>query len=51
MFEEEKKDKEENNERFEDLVGFFDLAFRVATRKGIDIGQFENKKDKKEDNA
>jgi len=51
MFEEEKKDKEKNNEDFEDLAGFFDLAFRVAIRKGIDIGQFENKENKKKNNA
>lgn len=47
MLKEEKKDKEKNNEDFENFAGFFDLAFRVAVRKGIDIGQFENKKDKK----
>jgi len=51
MFEKNKKDREKNSEEFEDLAGFFDLAFRVAVRKGIDIGQFENKKDKKGNNA
>lgn len=25
------------------FFGFFDLAFRIAIRKKIDIGQFENK--------
>jgi len=24
------------------LFGFFDLAFRIAIREGIDIGQFDN---------
>ncbi len=37
--------EEKKSEDFENLSGFFDLAFKVAMREGIDIGQFDNYQD------
>ena len=43
MYKEEVRTKEEKtNEVFENLAGFFDLAFRIAIREKIDIGQFDD---------
>jgi len=36
---------EKRSEDFENLSGFFELAFKVAMREGIDIGQFDNYQD------
>lgn len=34
--------EEKAEEAFENLAGFFDLAFRIAIREKIDIGQFDD---------
>lgn len=46
---EAKTKEEKTDEAFGNLAGFFDLAFRIAIREGIDIGQFENKNKEKYD--
>lgn len=35
------------NDTQNNLLGFFDLAFCIAIREGIDIGQFEDKYNEK----
>ncbi len=40
---------EKKNEDFENLSGFFDLAFRVALREGINIGQLDYYQNNKEE--
>jgi len=40
MSDKAKAKEEKADEAFENLAGFFDLAFRIAIREKIDIGQF-----------
>jgi len=47
MSEEQKTEKTKQKlqltqEEKDNLFGFFDLAFRIAIREGIDIGQFDD---------
>jgi len=42
MSDKAKTKEETTDEAFENLAGFFDLAFRIAIREKIDIGQFDD---------